>query len=360
MPGEAPAEAPGLTASGARKLGLAAAAPSNQGSSQPLFFVPAGTLGAQLGARVPSEGLSEKQPAAGLRDDRPLIADQESVGGRPPVAAAPPLRARPAVEVPDTAAARLLAAINVHPRQQAELASLAAELVEAAIADARARADVRDLAGWVVALLRARRDHGWQSAPAAPRADSPEALGLAFARLAAAQEAAQREPPAQADPSESPPPDLEQIWRAALGALQLRLTRAEHAAWLRPCALAALERGVATIVAPSVGVKQALERRLIGQLRDALAHELGAAVAVRVVLAGAAQPQAPSGGVERPVWIDPERWRELPALVRAALAGATLTEDGVQARSAYLTQQLRARHPELMERLAAECTVHSV
>lgn len=99
----------------------------------------------------------------------------------------------------------------------------------------------------------------------------------------------------------------------------MRLTRAKDAAWLRPCALAGIERGVATIVAPNVGVKQALERRLIGQLRDALALELQSTVAVRVILAGATHPPSPGGGLERPAWISPERWQALPALVRAAL-----------------------------------------
>lgn len=359
-----PGEGPELTASGARKLGLAAPVPSDAGAAQPLFFVPAGTLGAQLGAQVPDNRPATAKPGSVAACPSSAVvgdtADRRLPTANQPETTVHPrelVRARPAVEVPDTAAARLLATINVHPRQQAELASLAAELVEAAIADARARADVRDLAGWVVALLRARRDHGWQPAPPVPRADSPEALSLAFARLAA-QQAAQHELPAQEPPPESAPPDLAQIWRAAQDALRLRLTRAEHAAWLRPCALAGIERGVATIVAPSAGVKQAIERRLIGQLRDALAHELGSAVAVRVILAGVAP--ASGGGLERPAWVSPERWRELPALVRAALAGAVLTEQGVQARSAYLTQQLRARHPELMERLAAECTAYSV
>ena len=353
-----PGDAPELTASGARKLGLAASAPTDAGAAQPLFFVPAGTLGVQLGARVPDDRPATAEPGSVAACPSSAVvgdtADRRlSTANQPETTVHPRalVRARPAVEVPDTAAARLLATINVHPRQQAELASLAADLVEAAIADARARADVRDLAGWVVALLRARRDHGWQPGPPAPRADSPEALGLAFARLAAAQEAAQREQPDQEALLEAQPPELAQIWRAAQEALRLRLTRAEHAAWLRPCALAGIGRGVATIVAPSAGVKQALERRLIGQLRDALAHELGSAIAVRVILAGAAP--APDSPPERPAWIDAERWRELPALVRAALAGAVLTEAGVQARSAFLTQQLRARHPELMERLAA-------
>src|SRR5437868_1682101 len=94
--------------------------------------------------------------------------------------------------VPDTETARLLKTINVLPEQLIELAELPIAVVEAAIADGKARDGIRDLAGWVVKLLRTSRDYGWKIHPPQPRADSPEALHAAFARYAAQQEMEQR------------------------------------------------------------------------------------------------------------------------------------------------------------------------
>src|SRR4029453_11981046 len=87
--------------------------------------------------------------------------------------------------LPDTEAATALQAINVKPAQIAELAHMPLTTVETAIADGRARPGVRDLAGWVVSLLRAHRDYGWRIMPPTPAPDSPEALSEAFARYAA-------------------------------------------------------------------------------------------------------------------------------------------------------------------------------
>ena len=88
---------------------------------------------------------------------------------------------------PDTEAAHLLQKLNVRPRQVAELADMPLHLVRAAIADGQARPYVRDLAGWVVAMLRDARDEGWGIAPpAAPAADvRAAALRASFARLRA-------------------------------------------------------------------------------------------------------------------------------------------------------------------------------
>ena len=71
-----------------------------------------------------------------------------------------------ATPVPETDATRLLRAIEVRLAQQIELAGLALTTVEAAIADGRVRQGIRDLAGWVVYLLRQHRDHGWRPSPA--------------------------------------------------------------------------------------------------------------------------------------------------------------------------------------------------
>lgn len=58
----------------------------------------------------------------------------------------------------------------------------------ASIHDGRARGGIRELAGWVMYLLRQRLDPDWTPRPPAPRADAPEVLGEYFAQRAAEQE----------------------------------------------------------------------------------------------------------------------------------------------------------------------------
>jgi hypothetical protein len=73
-----------------------------------------------------------------------------------------------ATPIPETDATRLLRTIFVRPAQQIELAGMPPAAIESAIADGRARQGVRDLAGWVVYMLRQRRDQGWVPSPPAP------------------------------------------------------------------------------------------------------------------------------------------------------------------------------------------------
>ena len=64
--------------------------------------------------------------------------------------------------------------------------------IATAIEDGRARPGIRDLAGWVVSLLRTHRDYGWKITPPAAAPYLPEALSATFARYAAEQAAEQR------------------------------------------------------------------------------------------------------------------------------------------------------------------------
>src|SRR5262249_48649440 len=149
---------------------------------------------------------------------------------------------------------------------------------EAAIADGRAREGIRDLAGWVVSLLCAQRDYGWKIAPPAPRPDTPEALRAAFARYAAAQEAARHTEIDDAEHPWLPPPPalldlpggLMRLWKEVQAALRLQVPRAEFESLLRRAQLHAVEGGVATIVVPNALVKDGLESRLLPQLRELL------------------------------------------------------------------------------------------
>jgi hypothetical protein len=204
--------------------------------------------------------------------------------------------------VPDTNATRLLSTIQVRPAQQIELASMPSAAVEAAIADGRARGGIRDLAGWVVYLLRQRRDHDW-APPPAQRADAPEALGAYFRELAAKQEGereAQRvdehapavHPAAMENiatcpalPSETDhPPSLADVWQDTLAILRLRLPRDVYQACVRHLSLLTLANGVATLGVSDARLKDTLERGYPSALRLALGDAFGSDVTVRVVI----------------------------------------------------------------------------
>lgn len=310
-----------LTAAGTRKLGMAPApAASEQGRAQPLFFVPPDMIGSMIrpmiGSMIDKDEASQAAPTAPASPEPPAeaapagitweLGEYRDAGSPPPpppsagggarrerahrpAKAASQAEHSAAAEIPKTEAAQLLRAINVLPAQLQELADLPAEVVQAAIADGSARAGVRDLAGWVVALLRAHRDGGWAIRPPALRAESPEALAAAFARYAAEQEAA------CVASAALPPPELlvvqaaapcETLWESVLTALRNQLPRHEFSAWLRPASLHSVVEGVATVVVPDVASKAALEARYLVLLRLELAEQLGAAVRVRIVLSG--------------------------------------------------------------------------
>lgn len=309
-----------LTAAGTRKLGMAPApASAEQGRAQPLFFVPPAMIGSMIrpmiGSMIDQDGMDRAGPAApACAKHRSEAAaggitwesrESRDAGNSPPTPphggggverellhrpAGPASRAEAstAPEFPKTEAAQLLRAINVLPAQLLELAHLPAKVVQAAIADGSARAGVRDLAGWVVALLRAHRDGGWAINPPAPRAESPQALAAAFARYAAEQRAAQEESAALPAPDlpavpEAMPPH-EALWESVLAALRSQLPRPEFAAWLRPATLRSVAGDVATVAVPDVASKAALEARYLALLRLELAEQLGRAVRVRIVL----------------------------------------------------------------------------
>lgn len=58
----------------------------------------------------------------------------------------------------------------------------------------------------------------------------------------------------------------------------------------------------------------------------------------------------------RPAWIDLVRWTALPAMLRAALQGATVVDGKVQAVSVHLTRLLETRYSVEVARLLAEAT----
>jgi hypothetical protein len=415
---------PTLTARGLRKAGLIGP-PASTDSAQPLFFVPSKVI-ADWSIQVPANVIGQQQdteegftalqrqneassaiaPGITWESLGSLTTQGESTpnprigqagGGcisvarentpRPhgiqPVAEAKVSKAsHPTPVIPKTEAAQALFAINVLPDQVVELADTPIAIVNDAIRDGQSRPYVRDLAGWVVTLLRAHRAQGWKITPLAPRADSPEALREVFARYAAEQ-AAEHVEVIEDDQSAPPPlvllahPDTRiQLWNDVLSTLQHQITRQEFNTWIRPALLHAIEEGIATIVVPNARVKEAIEGKYRAQVRNLLTLHVGAPVTVRVMLHGAhdAVPGAPpvenqagiapsaahvpytpdSAANRRPDWICAERWDTLPAMLRAALIGSTMEDGQVHATSSYVDRLLHGRYAEAIETLLAE------
>lgn len=398
--GEAPVLDAALTSSGTRRLGIHPA-PADTDTTQPLFFVPPGLIGRPIGSLIgtligadnttlpaPSPSPSAEMPAAPLpagitwesRDSGkqatppPTPSHTHATGGgeeerhekKTPARRRRHPQATPSI--PATPATELLSTINVLPEIKAELADLPIETVHAAIQDAQAREGIRDLAGWVVKLLRTHRDHGWKIAPLPTRSDSPEALRAAFARLAAEQETARH---AEQSPEQAwfPPPapaslgthsSRTRLWNQVQAALKAQVPRAEWEAWLRRLTLMGIEEGTATVMAPTALAKQAVEDRHLGLLRELLAVFAGDTLAVRVVL----NPHAPAQSLPSstpniqhstltpPAWIAAERWAMLPTMLRAALLGSELVDGVVQCCEPHFERVLQ-RYPGELEELRA-------
>jgi hypothetical protein len=186
--------------------------------------------------------------------------------------------------VPETEASVRLRAIQVRPAQQRELADTPLAAVEQAIADGQARPGIRDLAGWVVYLLRERRDSGWAPAPPTPRPDTPEALCAYFKQLAKEPELEEAKPTRLSAPAsaETPLPPS-RLWQDTLAQLRLRLPREVYQAVLRQAELVGYVGGVATIAVADARLRELLERQYASALRLALEDVMGRPARVRLI-----------------------------------------------------------------------------
>jgi len=413
--GEATGANAGLTLSGTRKLGVQPfLVPDRSAStSQPLFFVPPGMIGSLIhpviGSMIGSDAVNTCPITAAASDEwrsegraegitwepsdpreeanpPPTPSHHQANGGGAGRGVQQSARRRRSQEIealPDTEAAAALQAINVKPAQIVELAYMPLGTVQAAIADGQARPGIRDLAGWVVSLLRTHRDYGWKITPPAPAPDSPEDLHLAFARYAAEQEAEQRTSRGESKRrfADSPPAEpadssfnIMKLWNTVLATMQLQVSRPEFSTWIRPAFLVSIEHGIATISAPSVVVKEGLENRYAGALREAIRMLVGFPVRLRLIIREAdadarpvsevqelavpppdrpekvaptiaAELVAPAAAVDhRPDWITATHWDTLPVMLRAALIGSTLSDGAIQAVSPHLTRLIERRY----------------
>jgi chromosomal replication initiator protein len=100
---------------------------------------------------------------------------------------------------------------------------------------------------------------------------------------------------------EGEPLNLKQLWHAALGELQLGLTKANYDTWFKDTAIVSEEDDVYCVGVPNAFAREWLENKYRQQVRDALRHLVGRTVDVRFVTLTAAsvrsdRPVAALGG----------------------------------------------------------------
>jgi chromosomal replication initiator protein len=114
--------------------------------------------------------------------------------------------------------------------------------------------------------------------------------------------------------------DAKQVWRAALGELQVSLSPANFETWLRDTHLVDVDEQRFRIAVPNGFAKDWLETRYRSLISQTLARVVGYSVQVEFVVAAAGESQAPAATVvAQPVRVEPTR----VGAPEGAAAGAT-------------------------------------
>jgi hypothetical protein len=385
-----------LTARGLQQLG---AVPSQQNNSlQPLFFVPHEVIGSLIeelpnqviDSQTPSQqGFSASQSgivsAHNVNESITWESQETKTSQQPPTTPAKRGGGRRTyhnqhINLPDQPNVQLLRALNIRPDVIHELADVPEQAIHTAIAHGKAHANVRDLAGWVVALLRAHRRHGWNIELPRALADIQQD---GWARLKAEYETSS-----------------DQHGDKLFGSQESHLidacgSRTGGAASNGPC----LSEAAVDTSTPSKPVgdvsrtlRESLRSRtprsywgLIDRLEACVGHEcvllrcytkadydttyrelmpyleaalsdIGLCGTARVTLAvaEAALPSASQDDLVHPAWISPQRWALLPALLRAALAGTYLVEGEIQGLGAHRQTMIQKCYVKIVQELLIE------
>lgn len=273
-------------------------------------------------------------------------------------------------------ACELLMSINVLPQVVHELAGCPVEVVQAAIDDAVSRPNVRDVPAWVVHVLRNARNHSWQIGrrPAIELAEEQRVAALAqwASQEAEAQRAgddgamsgivalagdacadgacAGSDAAWECEAAATERVEVEDLAALLAAALRLRLSR-HHWPLIERLTVVHDGAGRATLACRSpIDYNSVL--RSIQPLLGAVAAELGLDH-VGVLLCGKPErADPPETPLPCPAWVAPERWHDLPDVVRAALGNSSLLPDGTLAGiSSTLLRLLDRYHGSLLAEL---------
>src|SRR3989337_2441063 len=107
--------------------------------------------------------------------------------------------------------------------------------------------------------------------------------------------------------------DLKETWAAALGELQIGLTKANFDTWFKETSVVSEEDDVFCIGVPNAFAREWLENKYRGQVRQALQHIVGRTVDVKFITAPATAASSRASAGMRP---------SIPAAARAPPARA--------------------------------------
>lgn len=378
----------GLTIAGARRLGVHLQPAASGTTPQPLFFLPNGLIGSQIlnhvgiqigdgdrqdggrSAVAPEQTPIRAHPTQGTWDDQ-VSKDQldptpprshASAGGGGKTVSKPHEHKRPSPDMPDTEAVQLLRALGVLPAACIRHATTPLDQVRAAIASARARTDVRNVAGWVVSLLDQVITHGYQipqvaqeSAVTPPPVVVPDDQTDALPDEAAVMVVKQTAPDARGDCVVYTDEVI------AVSSLDLTAHVQSELCWRvgDRTARAAIDGlrvsetpSAVTICCTNASHRTVLER--IRPLLQTVLSETGRTQPLRMVLTCSTPRPMVACEAARPAWIAQTIWDTLPPLLRAALAGSSLTNTGVCAVSPALTAMIQQRYTAELAMLVGE------
>ena len=118
---------------------------------------------------------------------------------------------------------------------------------------------------------------------------------------------------------EGEPLNLKQLWHAALGELQVGLSKANYDTWFKDTAIVSEEDDVFCVGVPNAFAREWLENKYRLQVRDALRHLIGRTVDVRFVTLTAASVRSDrpvastqSGAAQNPAPATAQERREAP------------------------------------------------
>lgn len=94
--------------------------------------------------------------------------------------------------------------------------------------------------------------------------------------------------------------DLQRVWAAALGEIQLGVTKANFETWFKDTTILSEEDGQYCVAVPNAFAREWLENKYRPQVRQALQHIVGRTVDVRFVTAAAAGGSQRGGGGPKP------------------------------------------------------------
>ncbi len=115
-----------------------------------------------------------------------------------------------------------------------------------------------------------------------------------------------------------------QLWHAALGELQLALTKANYDTWFKDTAIVSEEDDVYCVGVPNAFAREWLENKYRQQVRDALRHLVGRTVDVRFVTLTAASVRSDRATASAPAPIGPHSGIAAPAQERREASAAAL------------------------------------